>query len=196
MHVLRVVFSLALLLSSALAVAVPSVPYCQNPRALNTTYIGRNNDVLVRRIACDNVPTPQFARAIETRQSTSACGEPTTTNCFTPAGGGPDPNDCQIIAEALSFDSQNAVDGDAFSLAPSGSDAVLTLTFNSCESFIVNQAGAPLTYCRSDWSSAVNNLAFNCQATQNAHGGNAVANDQSFFIQYVPLCRFLGYRDF
>lgn len=30
-----------------------------------------------------------------------------TTICFTPSGGGPDPNDCHIIADALRFQSQN-----------------------------------------------------------------------------------------
>ncbi|EKM55987.1 uncharacterized protein PHACADRAFT_209491 [Phanerochaete carnosa HHB-10118-sp] len=183
MHVLRAVFSSALLLSGVLAVAVPSVPHCQNPRALDTTYIGRNNEVLVRQIACDSVPTSQVARAIEARQSTNACSEPTTTNCFTPAGGGPDPNDCQVIAGAISFNSQGDVLGDTFMLAPSGSAAVVSMSFQSCESFIVNQLGSNLTYCLTDWASTINNLAFNCQATQNAHGGNAVANDQSFFIQ-------------
>ena len=29
------------------------------------------------------------------------------TNCFTPSGGGPDPNECTIIADALLYDSQN-----------------------------------------------------------------------------------------
>lgn len=30
-----------------------------------------------------------------------------TTNCFTPSGGGPDPNECHVIADALLYDSQN-----------------------------------------------------------------------------------------
>ena len=30
-----------------------------------------------------------------------------TTTCFTPSGGGPDPNECHVIADALRFDSQN-----------------------------------------------------------------------------------------
>ncbi|EKM60196.1 uncharacterized protein PHACADRAFT_189324 [Phanerochaete carnosa HHB-10118-sp] len=192
MHVLRVVFSLVLLLSSALAVAVPSVPHCQNPRALNTTYIGRNNDVLVRQIACDNVPTSQFARGIEVRQGSI---DASINNCFTPGTGGSNPNDCFVIAEALLFLSDQP-GGDAFSLASSGSANAMTLTFNSCQSFIVNQSGVPLTYCRSSWSPIVKSLAFNCQATQNANGGIALPEDQSFFIQYVPLYRFLGYRDF
>ncbi len=29
------------------------------------------------------------------------------TNCFLPAGGGPDPNECHIIADALRFESEN-----------------------------------------------------------------------------------------
>lgn len=33
-----------------------------------------------------------------------------TTDCFTPSGGGPDPNDCHIIADALRFDGQDAPD--------------------------------------------------------------------------------------
>ena len=30
-----------------------------------------------------------------------------TTTCFNPSGGGPDPNDCHVIADALRFDSEN-----------------------------------------------------------------------------------------
>lgn len=29
------------------------------------------------------------------------------TSCFTPSGGGPDPNDCKIISDALRYESQN-----------------------------------------------------------------------------------------
>ena len=29
------------------------------------------------------------------------------TFCFTPAGGGPDPNECHVITDALLYDSQN-----------------------------------------------------------------------------------------
>jgi hypothetical protein len=29
------------------------------------------------------------------------------TNCFSPSGGGPDPNECNVIADALLYDSQN-----------------------------------------------------------------------------------------
>ncbi|KAI5981202.1 hypothetical protein EDD15DRAFT_2336753 [Pisolithus albus] len=32
-------------------------------------------------------------------------------------------------------------------------------------------------------SSVVEYVAFNCQSQQNAHGGNCVASDQSWFIQ-------------
>jgi hypothetical protein len=32
---------------------------------------------------------------------------PGTTNCFLPAGGGPDPNQCHVIADALRFNSEN-----------------------------------------------------------------------------------------
>ena len=78
------------------------------------------------------------------------------------------------------------------------------MTYRSCESFIVNQAGVALQDCRTDWvcfncivrwlgywanvvlqASILDNLAFNCQATQNAHGGLSVATDQRWFIQYV-----------
>ena len=34
-------------------------------------------------------------------------GQLGTTNCFVPSGGGPDPNECHVIADALRYESQN-----------------------------------------------------------------------------------------
>ncbi|EKM60168.1 uncharacterized protein PHACADRAFT_203435 [Phanerochaete carnosa HHB-10118-sp] len=181
MNVLRVAVSAALLLSNAFAAAVPSIKYCQNPRAVNTDYVGRDKNVLVQYTACDGVATTQIARAIEARQSNNVCGAPYNTSCFTPSGGGPDPNDCHVITDALLYDSQNI--GALFTLDPAQNTSLITMTYQSCESFMVNQDNVALTYCRTDWASILDNLAFNCQATQNAHGGLSVATDQEWFIQ-------------
>ena len=34
---------------------------------------------------------------------------------------------------------------------PAQNTSVITMTYRSCESFIVDQTGGPLTYCRTDW---------------------------------------------
>ncbi|KAF8884151.1 hypothetical protein BD779DRAFT_1742022 [Infundibulicybe gibba] len=64
-----------------------------------------------------------------------------------------------------------------------GTNNTVALSFRSCETFFVNQDIAPLSYCRIDWAGVVDFVAPNCQATQNAHGGNCVANDQRWFVQ-------------
>ena len=79
---------------------------------------------------------------------------------------------------------------------------MLTMQYQSCESYFLNQASTPLDYCRTDfvsrpptrflrapalthsWQSTLTNfLATNCQAQQNAHGGNCVANDKRWYVQ-------------
>lgn len=89
------------------------------------------------------------------------------TNCFIPSGGGPDPNECHVISDALLYDSQNIGSwpllrwpfchsltprlGALFQLNPAANGSVITMQFRSCESFMVNQDIVPLTYCRTDW---------------------------------------------
>ena len=97
--------------------------------------------------------------------------------------GGPNPNDCNVIQGALLYDSQAL--GDIFAVRPNAS--MLTLQYKSCSSFFLNQAkpNQTLEYCRTDFAALTNYIAWNCQATQNAHGGLCVANDQRWFVQYV-----------
>ncbi|KAI0064874.1 hypothetical protein BV25DRAFT_1822634 [Artomyces pyxidatus] len=58
------------------------------------------------------------------------------------------------------------------------------MQYKSCKTFITKQVDYDLEYCRTDWSSLVNYVAFYCQAgPQDAHGGNCVAADQRWFVQ-------------
>ena len=41
--------------------------------------------------------------------------------------------------------------GNQFNLVPANNTAVIAMQYSSCSSFIVDQAGVPLTYCRTDW---------------------------------------------
>ncbi|KAJ7171204.1 hypothetical protein C8R46DRAFT_1262434 [Mycena filopes] len=102
------------------------------------------------------------------------------TTCFTPSGGGPDPSDCAVVADALLFESQNI--GPLFTVGTETNNTVV-MQFASCLTFFRNQDVVPIEYCRSDWSSLVNFIAPNCQATQNAHGGLCVATNQQWFAQ-------------
>jgi hypothetical protein len=80
---------------------------CTGKELLKHTYIGVNKDVSAEYYSCaSNFGIGGSLPSLERRQN-NQCGAPCTTNCFNPAGGGPDPNDCQIIADALLFESQN-----------------------------------------------------------------------------------------
>ncbi|THH14083.1 hypothetical protein EW146_g6216 [Bondarzewia mesenterica] len=172
---------------------------CDDKKTLSQTVIGENKNVGVEVVQCSNVITPVLdelaerdAFAFEKRQ-TDVCGATCNTICFTPTGGGPDPNECHVIADALLYDSQNI--GKRVSILyqlgayndERGSHDLLQAHSSPwtplCETFIVNQAGIPLQYCRTDWSALVDYIAFNCQSTQNAHGGDCVAADQRWFVQ-------------
>ncbi|KAI0040288.1 hypothetical protein FA95DRAFT_1585074 [Auriscalpium vulgare] len=157
---------------------------CDDKKVLKQTYVGENQDVSVEYVHCSNAIRPVHdriaVRGLQERQ-TDVCGATCATNCFTPSGGGPDPNQCAVIADALLYDSQNI--GALFNLDPAVNTSVITMQYQSCKTFIVNQTNSTLQYCRTDWSSLVNWLATDCQSTQNAHGGNCVASDQRWFVQ-------------
>ena len=45
--------------------------------------------------------------------------------------------------------------GALFTMDPAQNTSVITMTYRSCKSFIVNQDSAALTYCRTDWVSQI-----------------------------------------
>ncbi|KAI0089796.1 hypothetical protein BDY19DRAFT_86079 [Irpex rosettiformis] len=142
-------------------------------------HIGKDKNVHAEVVQCDGIPLTPPSEILP--RQVNVCGAQCNTNCFTPSGGGPDPNECHVIADALLYDSQNV--GALFTMDPAQNTSVITMQYRSCKTFIVDQAGIPLTYCRTDWSAVLDFVAFNCQSQQNAHGGNCVAADQRWFIQ-------------
>ncbi|KAI0069502.1 hypothetical protein K474DRAFT_1632725 [Panus rudis PR-1116 ss-1] len=149
-------------------------PACDSPTVVSERFIGANKDVKVQAIHCEGDEAVRAAK----RQTppSNVCGD---TNCFPPAGGGPDPNECHVISDALLFDSENV--GALFTIPVNAS--VVTMQYRSCKSFFKNQDVSDEQYCRTDWAAVLDFVAFNCQATQNAHGGLCVAADQRWFIQ-------------
>ncbi|KIK64067.1 hypothetical protein GYMLUDRAFT_429931 [Collybiopsis luxurians FD-317 M1] len=174
---------------------------CPGQVTISETFIGVKDHVRVARVDCpgDNTTgstmdareTP--ARRTQTRGRTlissrqdngaapvDVCGARCNTDCFTPSGGGPDPNDCAVIADAMKYYSQSA--NNTFVISP-GLNSRLVLSYNTCQTFYVNQSPGQQSYCFDDWAAIVNWVAPNCQSTENAHGGNCVAEDQQWFIQ-------------
>ncbi|KAF9473693.1 hypothetical protein BDN70DRAFT_885630 [Pholiota conissans] len=161
-----------------------------NKVVTSTQFIGKDKNVKMETITCD---TPNASDAVEkgalleAGQSINVCGAACDTHCFQPSGGGPDPNDCHIIADALRFDSQNV--GPMFTVATSttgvcDSNNTLSLSFASCTTFFRNQGNVDLEYCRTDFASLVDFIAPNCQATQNAHGGLCISKETlGWFVQ-------------
>ncbi|KAJ8082763.1 hypothetical protein PM082_008619 [Marasmius tenuissimus] len=163
------------------------------------TFIGANQDVKVDFVTCPG-PSPQLLAARQT-PPTNVCGTQCKTNCFTPSGGGPDPNECDVIANALRFDSENTETlhmclcrhvlygpTQFLNTAPifpigTGTNNTVAMTFRSCKTFFVNQNLGDLAYCRTDWTDVLDFATLSCQATQNAHGSNCVATDQRWFVQ-------------
>jgi len=157
---------------------------CDGAVTLASTWIGETKNVEMKSVFCLNLNRRDDVQqhVLEQQQTTptNVCGAQCATNCFTPSGGGPDPNDCHVIADALRFDSQSI--GPTFEIG-TGTNNTVVMKYNSCETFFLNQASGPLVYCRTDWASLIDFVAPNCQATQNAHGGNCVANNQAWFVQ-------------
>ncbi|THH16315.1 hypothetical protein EUX98_g9320, partial [Antrodiella citrinella] len=150
---------------------------CQSPQVTEEHFIGKDNNVKVQALHCANDLIREREETLAKRQI-DVCGAECDTNCFPGGTGGPNPNDCHVIADAILFDSQNV--GALFNIT--AANPIVTMTFSSCESFWLNQAGVDLQYCRTDWSTVLDFVADNCQSTQNAHGGNCVAADQRSLI--------------
>ncbi|KAF8898026.1 hypothetical protein CPB84DRAFT_1781176 [Gymnopilus junonius] len=180
------ILTLIALFSSCLVSALPfddeSVCPGGETEILSETYIGKDHNVKMTTLSCST--KVHASNTLSARQTAplNVCGANCNTNCFIPAGGGPDPNECHIIADALLYDSQNV--GALFTI-PTGNSTSnpVVMQYRSCKTFFINQDAQNLEYCRTDWSSLIDWLAFNCQATQNAHGGNCVAVDQRWFVQ-------------
>ncbi|CAL1697148.1 unnamed protein product [Somion occarium] len=155
---MRFLFLLALLPAAVLSTAVDSesLSFCESPTVVSQSYIGEDKDVKVENIRCANDLT---ARSDVDKRggSVNICGARCTTKCFQPAGGGPNP-----------FDSGNSV---------------IKMQYRSCTTYFANKAGIDEQYCLSDWGSLTESIAFDCQAQQNAHGGECVANDNRWYIQ-------------
>ncbi|KAJ8502977.1 hypothetical protein ONZ45_g11254 [Pleurotus djamor] len=160
---------------SVSAKPIVSENICPGGTVLSTTFIGEHKDVKLEELYCPGLAS----RDLEARQA-NVCGAQCNTNCFTPSGGGPDPNECHVISDALLFASQNT--GQIFTVG-TGTNNTLSLSYRSCTTFFRNQDVSPLNYCRTDMAAVIDFVAFNCQAPQNAHGGNCVAADQRWFIQ-------------
>ncbi|KAF8884149.1 hypothetical protein BD779DRAFT_1801776 [Infundibulicybe gibba] len=179
---LSIAASFCALVSAQTDVVASVAATCEGRVVTSETFIGKDKNVKMETFSCSDTTKRSVDVNLDARQTTptNVCGANCATNCFLPAGGGPNPNDCQVISNALLFDSQNV--GAIFPIG-TGTNNTIALTFRSCETFFVNQTPGPLAYCRTDWSAVAEFVAFNCQATQNAHGGNCVAADQRWFIQ-------------
>ncbi|TFY81237.1 hypothetical protein EWM64_g2775 [Hericium alpestre] len=156
------------LLSLAIAAATAHAAsvHCDNKHTLSTAFVGQDS---------------ADRRARRARQAPDERLRGHLRHELLHAPGRPDPNECHVIADALLYDSQNI--GALFNMDPAQNTSLIVMTFRSCQTFIVNQTPNALTYCRTDWASLVDWIAPNCQATQNAHGGNCVARDQQWFVQ-------------
>ena len=69
--------------------------------------------------------------------------------CFNPGVGGPNPNDCNVIGNALLYNTQSQ--GALFTI-PAQADTVV-MRYHSCLTFFRNQAkpAIDLQYNRTDW---------------------------------------------
>ncbi|KAI0791902.1 hypothetical protein C8Q75DRAFT_732281 [Abortiporus biennis] len=166
----------------ASSIAIPDEMYCREPVVVSTSYVGQNKNVKMEVLQCDTIDPHIIADSLVKRQtSTNVCGATCNTNCFAPSGGGPNPNDCNVIENALRYDAQNI--GNQFQVRSANNTGAIAMTYATCKTFIDNLVGGNLTYCRNDWATVLHWVAWNCQATQNAHGGNCFAVDQRWLIQ-------------
>ncbi|EPQ53540.1 hypothetical protein GLOTRDRAFT_111695 [Gloeophyllum trabeum ATCC 11539] len=170
-------FQLVALLACLAAAAAAATSYtCSNgaPATHLSTFVVPGSETPGHIWSCPGAAAPlkalikleaREAGANET-QAVDITRAPCTTYCDTPAGGGPDPNDCSTLANA------DAVGGN-FTIPAS---SYLAWTWKSCQvtqSNLLNPARElNYTYDGRDWAGVVNYVAWNCQSQENAHGGS------------------------
>ncbi|TFK70854.1 hypothetical protein BDN72DRAFT_958478 [Pluteus cervinus] len=162
-----------------------STNLCAHKAPISCTFIGANKDVLVET---SSRSSNNERRSLQARQDSngtqpvSVCGTQCDTHCYNPDGGGPDPKDCHVIADALRFESENS--GPTFDI-PFGENSTITLSYQNCSSLFVNQedSGVDLTYCKVEWANTIDDLAQNCPSTEIDHGGICLGPQQDWFIQ-------------
>ncbi|KAI0716115.1 hypothetical protein C8T65DRAFT_572330 [Cerioporus squamosus] len=172
---------------SAAAVASTPLPKCAQETVVASGFIGKDSNVKFQATHCADTPRVSAngdILSLDKRQASGSnvCGAQCNTFCFSGAGGGPNESDCQVVANALLFDSQN--DGPLFNATAFGTPTdKITAQFGSCLTYFLNQDASTLTYCRNDWSSLVTWLSGDCNAAHGAHGGLCVASDQRWYVQ-------------
>ncbi|KAI1785565.1 hypothetical protein LXA43DRAFT_1100096 [Ganoderma leucocontextum] len=157
---------------------------CASETVAHEGFIGKDNNVKFVASRCNDAPHVSSNGVVSKRQSapTDVCGAPCNTFCFSGSSGGPNQADCTVIADALLYDGQNT--GALFNITASGTPTdKITMQYQSCLTFFLNQDSSDLEYCRSDWSSLVTWLASDCNGANSAHGGLCVAADQKWYIQ-------------
>ncbi|EIW65369.1 uncharacterized protein TRAVEDRAFT_55916 [Trametes versicolor FP-101664 SS1] len=164
--------------TSAALVGSGGVPTCTNEQVAYETYIGKDHNVKVSYSQCDEDAS---TAALAKRQSSNVCGAACNTFCFTPAGG-PSASDCNVIADALLYDSQNV--GVLFNVSATGTPTnKITMQYGTCLTYFLNQDFSTLVYCRTEWSKLVTWLSTDCAPANNAQGGLCVATDQRWYVQ-------------
>ncbi|PFH48733.1 hypothetical protein AMATHDRAFT_105233, partial [Amanita thiersii Skay4041] len=144
---------------------------CEGETVLSEGFIGKDKNVKVQHLTCPRQLIT--GRSLEARQ-TNECATPCSRICFLgQVGTGPNPNDCHVISDSILFNSENI---GPFLNISTGTNNTISYTFRSCEAFIVNQDFTPI-------AQTIDNVAFNCQAQQNAHGGKCVSSDERYVIQ-------------
>ncbi|KAJ8501484.1 hypothetical protein ONZ51_g633 [Trametes cubensis] len=173
--------------SAAAFGSAASLSACNNEVVASETFIGKDHNVKLTASHCGAAPhVSSHGTLLNKRQSNSTsvnvCGAQCNTFCFNPSGGGPNEDDCAVIADAILYDEQNV--GALFNITAAGTATdKITMQYGSCLTYFLNQDSEQLTYCRSDWSSLVTWLSGDCNAANNAHGGLCVAADQTWYIQ-------------
>lgn len=86
------------------AASSPPPAACTGKSLLEHRYIGAHGAVRAEFYACGGAFAAPAASA---PRANDRCGAPCARHCFAPAGGGPDPRDCAVIADALLYEGQN-----------------------------------------------------------------------------------------
>ncbi|EEB91308.1 hypothetical protein MPER_10349 [Moniliophthora perniciosa FA553] len=145
-------------------------------------YIGEKSQVLVEEKNCGGTVNPlveskmvDSGKSKTKGNSVNVCGAECDTVCYKknkPAYYLP--SDCQVIYNAIWYESQRNVEGQHFNIT---TDHSVSMSYATCKvSFVNNEKDTALEYCRNDWGAVIKYIATSGTCP---YGGKCVAKDKN-----------------
>ncbi|ESK93091.1 hypothetical protein Moror_8876 [Moniliophthora roreri MCA 2997] len=155
--------------------------------SVSKTHIGEKQQVLFETKNCggqaSSLDDSKVAVNGKNSESRNVCGAQCDTVCYT-TNKPPYyiPSDCQVIYDAIWYESQRNVKGHEFTIRKGHT---VSMSYSTCKVSFVNEGkDLDLVYCRNDWGAVIKFIATSGTCPL---GGKCVAQDKSWTIVAIGV---------